>query len=94
MTSGTPITPDNRILRTQSAGTRPEGERPEPLIEGLLNQGEFLVLGAARGVGKSWWGMDIGHQLARGHGKVMGTFTVRRAVRVLYCHGEPDAWTV
>jgi AAA domain len=84
---------DIEVLPTQPAGTRPDGERPLPLIDGLLQEGELLVLGAARGIGKTWWGMDIVHQLARGHGKVMGTYTVRRAARVLYCHGELDPWT-
>lgn len=78
------------LLTIQAAGTRPEGDRPLPLVDGLLTQGELLVLGAGRGIGKTWWGMDLAHQLARGQGKVMGTYTVRRAVRVLYCHGELD----
>jgi hypothetical protein len=79
-------------LLTQQAGTQPDKPRPLPLVDGLLQEGELLVLGAARGIGKSWWGMDLGHQLARGHGRVMGTYTVRHAARVLYCHGELDPW--
>jgi len=80
------------LLPTQPAGRQPTGERPLPLIDGLLQEGELLVLGAARGIGKSWWGMDLGYQLARGHGRVMGTYTVRQGARVLYCHGELDPW--
>jgi len=80
-------------LTTQAAGTRPAGERPRPLVDGLLAEGELLALGAARGIGKTWWGMDLAHQLARGHGRVMGTYTVRQAARVLYAHGELDPWT-
>jgi RecA-family ATPase len=63
-----------------------------PLVDGLLQEGELLVLGAGRGIGKSWWGMDLAHQLARGQGRVMGTYAVRQPARVLYCHGELDPW--
>jgi RecA-family ATPase len=79
-------------LPVQPAGTKPASERPHTLIDGLIQEGELVVLGAARGVGKSWWGMDVAFQLARGHGRIMGTFTVRQPTCVLYCHGELDAW--
>jgi AAA domain len=81
------------LLAVQPAGTKPARPRPETLVDGLLQQGELLVLGAARGIGKSWWGMDLARQLAQGAGRVMGAFTVRRPARVLYCHGEIDEWT-
>ena len=86
-----PVDPPE-LLATQPAGTVPGRPRPLPLVDGLLDQGELFVLGAARGIGKSWFGHDLADQLARGHGKVMGTYTVRRPARVLYCHGEADDW--
>lgn len=79
-------------LPTQSAGTKPDRPRPGTLVDSLLDEGELLVLGAARGVGKSWWGMDLARQLAVGTGRFMGAYTVRQAARVLYCHGELDPW--
>jgi AAA domain len=80
------------LLPVQQAGTKPDRPRPETLIDNLAQQGELLVLGAARGIGKSWWGMDLAHQLARGHGRFMGAYTIRRAASVLYCHAEIDDW--
>ena len=74
------------------AGAKPERDRPLPLVDGILDQGDMTVLGAARAVGKSWWGMDLALKLAQGYGNFMGHFTVHRSARVLYCHGELDDW--
>jgi hypothetical protein len=80
------------LLPVQQAGTKPDRPRPETLVDNLAQEGELLVLGAARGIGKSWWGMDLSRQLARGSGRFMGAYTVRRPARVLYCHAEVDDW--
>jgi hypothetical protein len=79
-------------LPTQQAGTKPSRPRPPTLVDGFLRQGEMLVFGAARGIGKSWWGMDLARHLARGEGRFMGAHAVRQRARVLYCHGEGDDW--
>jgi len=79
-------------LAVQPAGTKPRRPRPDTLVDGILQQGEMLVLGAARAIGKSWWGMSLSLMLALGHGLFMGALTVRRPARVLYCHGEIDDW--
>ncbi len=79
-------------LKIQTAGTMPESDRPPALVGDLIDGGEMLVLGAARAVGKSWWGMGLSLMLARGHGQFMGKLAVLRPARVLYCHGELDPW--
>lgn len=74
------------------AGEEPDGPRPQVLVDGLLDQGDLLVLGAGRAVGKSWWGMGLAQMLGDGRGRFMGAFQVRQQARVLYCHGELDPW--
>jgi hypothetical protein len=80
------------LLEVHQAGARPEGKPPTSLVDGLTDIGESVVLGAGWATGKSWWGMDLAHQLARGHGRFMGALTVQRPAKVLYCHGELDRW--
>lgn len=67
---------------------------PEPpvLVEGLLRAGESMGLATFRGVGKSWLAMDLSLALSRGEGTVLGKLEVRRAAKVLFCHGELGPW--
>jgi hypothetical protein len=83
---------DGELLEVHQAGTRPDGKPPTSLVDGLIHAGESVVLGAGRGTGKSWWGMDLARLLALGHGRFMGALTVQRPAKVLYCHGELDQW--
>jgi hypothetical protein len=80
------------LLEVSHAGDEPGYPRPPALVDGLLDAGDLLVLGAGRAVGKSWWGMDLADMLAAGAGQFMGAFNVQRPARVLYCHGELDDW--
>ena len=68
---------------------------PAPVIvDGLLRQGELVVVGAPRGVGKSWLAMNLAALVARGEGYVFGRLQVLRQERVLLCHGETEGWAV
>jgi hypothetical protein len=82
----------DELLQVHRAGIRPEGKPPTSLVDGLVNIGESVVLGAGRAVGKSWWGMDLVHLLTLGRGRFMGALTIQRPAKVLYCHGELDPW--
>jgi hypothetical protein len=64
------------------------------IVDGLLRKGELVVIGAPRGVGKSWLGMNIAALAARGEGYVLGRLQVLRRERVLLCHGETEPWAV
>jgi hypothetical protein len=83
---------DGEMLDVQQAGTRPDGNPPTSLVDGLIDEAESVVLGAGRATGKSWWGMDLARQLALGRGRFMGALVVQRPAKVLYCHGELDPW--
>jgi AAA domain len=83
---------NGELLEVQQAGARPDGKRPISLVDGLAEAGESVVLGAGRATGKSWWAMDLARLLALGHGRFIGTLTVQRPAKVLYCHGELDPW--
>lgn len=79
-----PVTPVHELLANP-----PE---PKPmLIEGLLAQGEMMVLAAARASYKSWATMSLAMALADGYGRWLDTFTIRKKCRVLVIHGEMDA---
>jgi len=84
--------PKPKLLIIQPAGTMPTRPKPKPYCAGLLDEGELLVLGAARASYKSWWGMDFANLLAKGEGQFMGTFPIQQSARVLYAHGEIDDW--
>lgn len=79
-----PVTPVHELLANP-----PE---PKPmLIEGLLAQGEMMVLAAARASYKSWASMSLAMSLADGYGRWLDTFAIRKRCRVLVIHGEMDA---
>lgn len=61
----------------------------DPVIEGLLNAGEFMVIGAERGIGKTWLGYNIASVLTTG-GSLFGRLNVPKRRRVLYMQGELD----
>jgi hypothetical protein len=63
---------------------------PDPIIEGLLNAGEFMVIGAERGIGKTWLGYNIASLLTTGDGALFGRLPVPQPRRVLYLQGELD----
>lgn len=65
-------------------------EQPPELIEGLLREGDLVVIAAPRAVGKSWLAMQIGLLLAAGQGQLFGTLPVLKRSKVLFCHGEVD----
>lgn len=69
----------------------PPEERPE-LVEGLLRQGETMVVGAARGVGKSWMAYGLSALVARGEGLFLGALPIRQQHKVLIAQGELDEW--
>lgn len=62
----------------------------DPVVEGLLNAGEFMVVGAERGIGKTWLGYNIASLLATGSGPLFGRLPVPKARKVLYLQGELD----
>lgn len=106
VTLGPPADPSDIAAKTFPGGVTSPGieirwvndiaEEPTPeppvLIDGFMRQGEMLVLGAPRAIGKSWLAMNIATMLARGEGKLFGHLPVRRKARVLLCQGELDKW--
>lgn len=76
-----------RSIADAIADTRPE---PPELVAGLIRQGEATVIGAPRGIGKSFLGMQLALMLAAGQGHLFGRHRIMRARNVLYCHGELD----
>ena len=62
----------------------------DPIIEGLLNAGEFMVVGAERGIGKTWLGYNIASLLATGDGPLFGRLPIPKKRKVLYLQGELD----
>lgn len=75
----------------QDAVDDPPAE-PPVLIDGFLRAGELAVLGAPRGIGKSWLAMNLAVLLGRGDGFLAGALPVRRRTRVLIAQGEVDPW--
>lgn len=63
---------------------------PDPLVAGLIDRGEFTVIGAERGVGKTWLGYNLAILLARGEGHLFGHLEITQPCRVLYLQGELD----
>ncbi len=78
-----------RWLR-DAVGT-PLPESPE-YIAGMMRAGELCVLGAERGIGKSWFAKNAAVLLGQGDGYLGGTLRVLRPAKVLVCHDEIDAW--
>jgi hypothetical protein len=62
--------------------------KPDVLIEGLLDAGELTVIGAGRGIGKSWLVLNIATLLGRGVGLLFGHLLVKKACKVLIVQGE------
>lgn len=62
----------------------------DPIIEGLLNAGEFMVVGAERGIGKTWLGYNIASLLATGAGPLFDRLPIPQKRNVLYLQGELD----
>ena len=62
--------------------------KPDVLIEGLLDAGELTVIGAGRGIGKSWLVLNIATLLGRGVGLLFGHLPVKKACKVLIVQGE------
>src|ERR1035437_2251707 len=69
----------------------PPPEPPE-LVKGLIRKGDLVVFGAARGVGKSWMGMNLATLLSHGAGNFLGTLPVLTQATTLYSQGELDEW--
>jgi len=65
-------------------------DQPPELVQGLLREGDLVVLAAPRAVGKSWLAMQIAMLLAAGQGNLFGTLPVLKRSKVLFCHGEVD----
>ena len=63
---------------------------PEPLIGDWLRVGDLGFIFAARGLGKSWFAMDMAHAIAQHDEKPVdfGPWKVHRWDRVLYLDGE------
>lgn len=81
-----------RLLNVRWTNTYATDPPPpqEPVIEGLLNVGEFMVVGAERGIGKTWLGYNIASLLSTGDGPLFGRLPIPKARRVLYLQGELD----
>lgn len=62
----------------------------DPIINGLLNAGEFMVIGAERGIGKTWLGYNIASLLTTASGPLFGRMTIPATRNVLYLQGELD----
>lgn len=62
----------------------------DPIIDGLLNAGEFMVIGAERGIGKTWLGYNIASLLTTAAGPLFGRMTIPTTRNVLYLQGELD----
>ncbi|MHB1572153.1 MAG: AAA family ATPase, partial [Solirubrobacteraceae bacterium] len=75
----------------QDAIADPPSPRPT-LVEGFLRRGELSVLGAARGVGKSWFAENLAVLGARGEGFLGGTLRVARPFKTLIAQGELDEY--
>jgi len=61
----------------------------DPVVEGLLNVGEFMVVGAERGIGKTWLGYNLASVLTTG-GHLFDRLEVPQPRKVLYLQGELD----
>ena len=58
----------------------------EPLIEGLIDKGEHMMIWSASGSGKSYFTMGLAVGMASGRG--IGEWAVERPYKVLYVEGE------
>ena len=78
-----------RWVRDALANPPPE---PPVLIEGMLRAGELCVIGAARGIGKSWLVGNMATLLDRGEGYLFGQLRIMKPCKVLIVQGEIDEW--
>lgn len=94
----TPLTdqpePEPLTIRWADTLNDPDGMPPEPpeLVEGMLRQGEFCVIGAPRAIGKSWLAYNLATRLAQGTGHFIDRLPIRQAANVLILQGELDQW--
>lgn len=90
-------TPTSAALRIRWVDTYPTNPPPDPdpIIEGLINAGEFTVIGAERGIGKTWLGYNLASLLTTATEPLFGRLTIPISRNVLYLQGELDetqAW--
>ena len=61
---------------------------PPVIVEGLLRRGELCVIGAPRGIGKTWAVLNLAALVGRGSGYLFGVLPVVRREKVLLCHSD------
>lgn len=79
-----------RTIAEALADTTPA---PPELVAGLIRSGESTIIGAPRGIGKSFLGMQLALMLAAGTGNLFDRHRILRTSQVLYCHGELDPYS-
>lgn len=84
-----PGEPQLMAIRWTDTYTTDPPPAEDPVIEGLLNAGEFMVVGAERGIGKTWLNYNIASVLTTG-GALFGRLPVPRPRKVLVLQGELD----
>jgi len=87
------LKPRLRVYTARETAANPPKRAPV-LFNGLLRQGDFMVIGAPRGAYKAWLMLDLGLLLAAGEGSLFGVFDVGRPQCVLSIHGELDERSV
>ncbi len=65
---------------------------PEVLIDGMLRTNELAVLGAPRGIGKSFFAENAAILGGRGEGFLGGALRILRPCKTLIFQGEIDPW--
>lgn len=84
--------PDGTLPKAIALASLPEPDvAPEPLLEGLLDTGEQMMIHAWRGVGKSLLAMLLGLCFASGKSALNGRVCPSRKYRVLLLDGEMSA---
>lgn len=84
--------PDGVLPKAVSLASLPESDvPPEPLMDGLLDTGEQMMIHAWRGVGKSLLAMLLGLCFASGKSALNGRVCPSRKYRVLLLDGEMSA---
>ncbi|MGA9077453.1 MAG: AAA family ATPase [Acidimicrobiales bacterium] len=63
-------------------------EAPPVIVEGLLRRGELCIVGAPRGIGKTWLAFNLAALVGCGDGYLFGALQVVRRERVLLCHSD------
>lgn len=87
-----PVIPKTLNLRWVTDVFDAPPREPDPLIHGMLRQGEMCVIGAPRAIGKSMFAMNMATLLGRGRGMLADNLRIARQCRVLYAQGELDEW--